>query len=68
MHDALVSLASRALDGGGQGIFGSVKPHIVVKVNYDTVLAKLDDLGRAPPELQETGVSDHPAGARPVDV
>ncbi len=55
MHDALISLATRALDGGGLGISASVRPQVVVHVNYDTVLATLDDLGMAPPVLQETG-------------
>ena len=56
MHDALVSLAMRALSSGTLGVLASVKPHIVVNVNYDTVLATYDTLGMAPPELQETGV------------
>ena len=57
MHDALVSLAARALDGGGLGVLASVRPQVVVHVDYDTVLAKLDTLGMAPPVLQETGVA-----------
>ena len=60
MHDALASLAARALDGGGLGVLASVRPQVVVEVTYDTVLATLDTLGMDPAGAAGDRGRDHP--------
>ena len=46
--DALASIVTRALDGGGMGRHASVRPQVVVHVPYATLEAKAGQVGVAP--------------------
>ncbi len=54
MHDALASIAARALDGGGLGRHATVRPQVVVHVPLATLEANAGTRGLAPAWLQES--------------
>ena len=62
MHDALASIAARALDGGGLGRHASVRPQVVVHVPLATLEAKAGTRGLRPGVV--AGIPDPASPAR----
>jgi Domain of unknown function (DUF222) len=54
-HDALATLCQLALDGPGLGTSGGVRPQIVARVNWETLIAMPGATGLDPAVLQESG-------------
>ena len=69
MHDALASIAARALDGGGLGRHATVRPQVVVHVPLATLEANAGtrglSTGRGEARRSRGGPGGRPSAARP---